>query len=50
MRLREYGPLVALLDDERYKNFKTKKENIKKLEEILKNNNITYLYILKLVA
>ena len=41
LRLREYGHLVGLLDDERYKKFKTKKENIKKLEEILKNNRIT---------
>lgn len=41
LRLREYGHLVGLLDDERYKKFKTKKENIKKLEEILKNYRIT---------
>ena len=41
LRLREYGHLIGLLDDERYKKFKTKKENIKKLEEILKNNRIT---------
>ncbi len=41
LRLREYGHNVGLIDDERYEKFVTKKENIKKLMEELKNKKVT---------
>ena len=41
LRLREYGHDIGLIDDKRYKAFKKKKEDIKELIEVLKNNKIT---------
>lgn len=41
IRLTDYGYQVGLIGEDRYKRFKEKKDNINKLEEILKNNKIT---------
>lgn len=41
LRLRDYGYQVGLIDDERYKKFLNKKENIKKLLKELKNKKVT---------
>ena len=41
MRLTDYGYKVGLISDERYKKFNNKKNNIKKLTELLKNSKIT---------
>ncbi len=41
LRLREYGHEIGLIDDNRYKLFKEKKENINKLISYLKQTKIT---------
>ena len=41
LRLREYGHDIGLINEERYKVFTKKKEDIKELIELLKNNKIT---------
>lgn len=41
IRLREYGHQVGLIDEERYKKFKTKLSNIEKLTQYLKNNKLS---------
>ena len=41
IRLRDYGYKVGLISEEKYSEFKQKKENIKKVYEILKENRIT---------
>ena len=41
LRLRDYGYQVGLINEEKYKEFCTKKENIKELEELLKSTRIT---------
>ena len=41
MRLTDYGYKVGLISDERYARFNNKKENVKKLTELLNNNKIT---------
>ena len=41
LRLRDYGYQVGLINEEKYKEFCKKKENIKELEELLKSTRIT---------
>ena len=41
LRLREYGHQVGLIDEERYKKFKKKQQDIIDLTNLLKNNKIT---------
>ncbi|HIR49153.1 MAG TPA: tRNA uridine-5-carboxymethylaminomethyl(34) synthesis enzyme MnmG [Candidatus Faecimonas gallistercoris] len=41
LRLRDYGYQVGLINEEKYKEFYKKKENIKELEELLKSTRIT---------
>ena len=41
LRLREYGHDIGLIDEDKYKKFKKKKEDINELIELLKNNKIT---------
>lgn len=41
LRLRDYGYQVGLINEEKYKQFCNKKENIKELEELLKSTRIT---------
>ena len=41
IRLTDYGYQVGLINEERYRNFNKKKENINKLVELLKTNKIT---------
>ena len=41
MRLTEYGYQVGLINEERYNKFKTKKQNINNLLEILKSKKLT---------
>ena len=41
LRLRDYGHIVGLIDEERYQNFTEKKSNIEKLKEELKEQKIT---------
>ena len=41
IRLRDYGYQVGLISEEKYSEFNQKKENIKKVYEILKENRIT---------
>ena len=41
LRLREYGHDIGLIDEKRYKAFTKKKEDIKDLIKLLKNNKIT---------
>ena len=41
IRLRDYGYQVGLISEETYSKFNQKKENIKKVYEILKENRIT---------
>ena len=41
IRLRDYGYQVGLISEEKYSEFNKKKENIKKVYEILKENRIT---------
>ena len=40
LRLREYGYKIGLINEEQYQNLKTKKENIEKCIELLKNNKL----------
>ena len=41
LRLRDYGYQVGLINEEKYKEFCKKKENINELEELLKSTRIT---------
>lgn len=41
LRLREYGYQTGLISEETYQDFQTKKENIKKLKELLQTEKIT---------
>ena len=41
LRLTEYGHNIGLINDEKYKNYITKKENIEKLINLLKESKIT---------
>ena len=41
LRLRDYGYQIGLIDDERYKKFLTKKENIEKFTNLLLETRIT---------
>ena len=41
LRLRDYGYKIGLIDDERYKKFLTKKENIEKFTNLLLETRIT---------
>lgn len=41
MRLRDYGYQIGLINEEKYSNFKTKKEKIRNLTEKLKTTRIT---------
>ncbi len=41
LRLRDYGYKIGLISEEKYAAFQTKKENIKKLYDLLETNRIT---------